>query len=576
MNFQHAQAAMSAASGGKGDKEKISGSFDPTALERGAKALKELDASQNATKAFELTKLQETTKQKEMNLQMEQMRAQQAEMGLQRAQKEGEERRKTIAAQEDQERRTAQYKTQLESELYQHKLEDQQKQNEAWLQQQHQNFLRQEEIRKGNDRELEEMRRRTMSEQAKLDRETMLLKAQAESEARAKTERENVDVRIREMRAQAGEERSTRLQSIEAYFGGFSGLLSDKQKITTLVTGLSALALGVYAARNVTRVAGNLAEKNLGKPSLVRDTSRWSWKKSFLPMGYSGGAATQTNGKMLDKIVLQDELSERLTWMTNSLVNAKKNGTPFRHMLLHGPPGTGKTLFARTLAKRSGLDYAIMSGGDVGPLGKDAVEEVNKLFTWANKSKKGMVLFIDEADAFLRKGRQSSDGMSEHARNVLSTFLAHTGTETDKFAVVLATNVKDVLDRAVMDRVDERFLFPLPEYDQRLEMVKMFMDQHILSPTKTSQTIEVEDAVKSEEYMQEMAKRMDGFSGRQVAKTILGLQAAVFGSGTNKLTKGLADAVLDWKIANIGEDQDSIDREEAEQLRLESKKLGTY
>lgn len=58
-------------------------------------------------------------------------------------------------------------------------------------------------------------------------------------------------------------------------------------------------------------------------------------------------------------------------------------------MLLHGPPGTGKTLFARTLAKQSGMDYAIMSGGDVGPLGKDAVEEVNKLFDWANKSKKG-------------------------------------------------------------------------------------------------------------------------------------------------------------------------------------------
>ncbi|CAK0893173.1 unnamed protein product, partial [Prorocentrum cordatum] len=48
---------------------------------------------------------------------------------------------------------------------------------------------------------------------------------------------------------------------------------------------------------------------------------------------------------------------------TNSLVNAKQNGTPFRHLLLHGAPGTGKTLFARTLARQSGLDYAIMSGG---------------------------------------------------------------------------------------------------------------------------------------------------------------------------------------------------------------------
>ena len=49
------------------------------------------------------------------------------------------------------------------------------------------------------------------------------------------------------------------------------------------------------------------------------------------------------------------------------------------HLLLHGPPGTGKTLFARTLARQSGLDYAVMSGGDLGPLGKDALAESLRL-----------------------------------------------------------------------------------------------------------------------------------------------------------------------------------------------------
>merc|ERR1712203_333830 len=122
---------------------------------------------------------------------------------------------------------------------------------------------------------------------------------------------------------------------------------------------------------------------------------------------------------MGEKIVLEDELSERLEWTTNSLVNAKRNGTPFRHLLLHGPPGTGKTLFARTLSKQSGLDYAIMSGGDLGPLGKEGPNELHKLFEWAKKSKRGLVLFVDEADAFLRKGRASESTMSENSRNAL-------------------------------------------------------------------------------------------------------------------------------------------------------------
>ena len=54
-------------------KQVISGTFDPTALERGAKALKEIDSSGNAAKAFELTKMQEQTKQKEMSLESERM-----------------------------------------------------------------------------------------------------------------------------------------------------------------------------------------------------------------------------------------------------------------------------------------------------------------------------------------------------------------------------------------------------------------------------------------------------------------------------------------------------------------------
>ena len=36
-----------------------------------------------------------------------------------------------------------------------------------------------------------------------------------------------------------------------------------------------------------------------------------------------------------------------------------------RHMLFYGPPGTGKSMVAKRLAVSSGLDWAIMSGGDV-------------------------------------------------------------------------------------------------------------------------------------------------------------------------------------------------------------------
>ena len=67
------------------------------------------------------------------------------------------------------------------------------------------------------------------------------------------------------------------------------------------------------------------------------------------------------------------------------------------------------------------------------PLGRDAVTEIHKVFDWANTSTKGLLLFIDESDAFLRK--RSTAAMSEDLRNALNAFLYRTGEPTNKFMV---------------------------------------------------------------------------------------------------------------------------------------------
>lgn len=41
------------------------------------------------------------------------------------------------------------------------------------------------------------------------------------------------------------------------------------------------------------------------------------------------------------------------------------------------------------LALHSGMDYAIMTGGDVAPMGRDGVTAVHKVFDWASTSRRG-------------------------------------------------------------------------------------------------------------------------------------------------------------------------------------------
>lgn len=208
--------------------------------------------------------------------------------------------------------------------------------------------------------------------------------------------------------------------------------------------------------------------------------------------------------------------------------------------MFYGPPGTGKTLVAKQLARFSGLDYAIMSGGDVAPLGEGAVEELHKLFRWAEHSRKGLVLFIDEAEAFLKT--RSDPGMSENARNALNALLYNTGSESRDFMLVLATNRPSDLDRAVADRVDEHIQFDLPGPDERVRLVKLYFDKYMqargLQPDPG-----IDDAL-----LCAVAGRLEGFSGRAISKLMISAQGAAYSSDDGVLTKAALEDVVAAKL----------------------------
>ena len=79
--------------------------------------------------------------------------------------------------------------------------------------------------------------------------------------------------------------------------------------------------------------------------------------------------------------------------------NTKLNGGLYRNLLFYGPPGTGKTMFAKKLAMHGGMDYAVMTGGDVAPMGRDGVTAMHKVFDWAQTSRKGISKCILEMNS---------------------------------------------------------------------------------------------------------------------------------------------------------------------------------
>ncbi|KAF0698768.1 Aste57867_10626 [Aphanomyces stellatus] len=529
-----AAAAAAPAQGGGGGANGYS--FDPTGLERAAKAARELEKAKYAKEAFQMAKETEKTKQMEHQAKVKENEALYKAYEVQRIQKEGEENRKNMEAQTEHNQRRAQYQDQLK--------------RKQWADQQAaQKLFKEQELKKQEEMlaRQEASRRKTLEYEAELRTKTEMAKVAAEVEGRIKQERLNHDLHLEEARVRAKEYRETVMEGIKLATNtvgtGVMAFLGDSEKLSATVLSLSVLALGIYTAKVSTGVTGRYIEARLGKPSLVRETSRRSAVqvlanpvpsiKRLLGMG------TPTDA--LAGVVLEPKLDERLRSVALSTFNTKKNRAPFRHLLLHGPPGTGKTLFAKALARHSGLEYAILTGGDVAPLGREGVTEIHKLFDWASHSNRGLLMFVDEADAFLQK--RSNAVMSEDMRNALNAFLYRTGEASDKFMIVFASNQPEQFDWAINDRIDEMVEFMLPGQDERVRMLQQYVDKYLLQSQSKAKKIIVQD-IETEDLVA-VAKRIEGFSGREISKLVIAFQAAAYGNANSEFTKALMEEVLD-------------------------------
>uniref|UniRef100_A0A8C2L388 ATPase family AAA domain containing 3A n=1 Tax=Cyprinus carpio TaxID=7962 RepID=A0A8C2L388_CYPCA len=501
---------------GSGDRPKDKWSnFDPTGLERAAQAAKELDRSRHAKEALDLARMQEQTVQLEHQGRIKEYEAAVEQLKGDQIRIQAEERRKTLNEETKQHQARAHYQDKLARQRYDEQLRQQQLLNEENLRKQEESVQKQEA-----------MRRATVEHEMELRHKNEMLRVEAESKARARVERENADIIREQIRLKAAEHRQTVLESIQtagAVFGeGFRAFISDWDKVTATVAGLTLLAVGVYSARNATGVAGRYIEARLGKPSLVRETSRFTVVEALKhPVKVRRPRLKSKPQDALEGVVLSPKLEERVRDIAIATRNTRQNRGLYRNILMYGPPGTGKTLFAKKLAMHSGMDYAIMTGGDVAPMGRDGVTAMHKVFDWAGTSGRGLLVFVGESDAFLRKSL------------------------CFRFMLVLASNQPEQFDWAINDRIDEIVNFMLPGLEERERLVRLYFDRYVLEPATGGR-----QRLKLAQFdyglkCSEIAKRVEGMSGREISKLAVAWQAAAYSSEGGVLTEAMIDARVD-------------------------------
>lgn len=270
-------------------------------------------------------------------------------------------------------------------------------------------------------------------------------------------------------------------------------------------------------------------------------------------------------------MIFTEAVKDRLTEIVEKTKNIKKHikagkKATYDNLLLYGEPGTGKTLFATILADLTDMDFAATTAGAL--LQKDAgVKYLNELMDMAKRSSYGVILFIDEADAFF-VDRTSLDPASEHYQ-VLNHLLALTGDGSNKFMLIAATNHAYIMDEAMGRRFQDRVHMPLPDENTRKQIVELYAQTVLYNEGNNGKEFVKEIKILlTELVVQDIVQKTDGLSNAEIKDIVCAVHKKSLATGLGLPTA----AIITSALAEGLEKKNALLEDRAQRLTAEGHK----
>lgn len=151
---------------------------------------------------------------------------------------------------------------------------------------------------------------------------------------------------------------------------------------------------------------------------------------------------------------------------------------PLDRLLFYGPPGNGKTVSCYWIAKQLGIPvYRVLCNNLHGTcLGQTsgAVGDVMDFFS--NRAEPALVLWDEVESIFTNRSNMGSSGSQRELGTALTVFMQALDRWRSPILLVMATNLVDELDTALLSRVELQLEFRGPSVDQCREVINYWRE----------------------------------------------------------------------------------------------------
>lgn len=185
-------------------------------------------------------------------------------------------------------------------------------------------------------------------------------------------------------------------------------------------------------------------------------------------------------------MVLTEQVSEAITRILSEQQKfdqlLQHNLEPRRKLMLVGPPGCGKTMTAKAIAGDLEIPlFVIRLDGLISRYMGESIAKLKLIFDSMYQHR--AVYLFDEFDS-IGSNRSYGNDVGEIKR-VLNSFLMNIEKDESNSLLIAATNIPELLDKALFRRFDDIIQYPLPSNKEIEELLKVQLKGYPLAKGKT-------------------------------------------------------------------------------------------